>query len=54
MPKKLQGQKSILKKIYVTEKTWANLFAQKYANGHKNMDEVIVDLFKRATRDSSK
>lgn len=54
MSKKLNKEKINLKKVYVTEDTIAKLFAYKYSNKHKNMDEVIQDLLAKVSKNSSK
>jgi len=48
MSKKPDKENALLKKVYVTKETSVKLFAYKYANKHKNLDEVIQDLLTKS------
>lgn len=54
MYKKSDNESDISKKVYVKTETLTKLFAYKYKNRCKNLDEVIQDLLKKVDRNSSK
>lgn len=54
MPKNPLKGRSNLKKVYVTEETISRLFAYKYTNRLKNVDEVIQNLLDRVDKNSGK